>query len=171
MCSHCSHVQKGKGMEDIGPLVRNRRIFQRGGAILAPPRYYYYYSPYTHRGRGVGSVFFKFFKAVSPMLMKGLKSVGKEALSAGADILANTSGRPVRELVQSRSRQALENLKRKAEQKMEKVMEGSGRRAIKRRRISKNDQSLLAIKPANKRKKVVRRKKQKIVRKQKDIFD
>lgn len=114
MCSYCSHVQKGRGMQDIGPLVKNRRVFQRGGAILAPPNYYYYYSPYTHRGRGIGSVFFKFFKAVSPMLVKSLKSVGKEALSAGADILANTSGAPVRELVRSRSRQALQNLKRKS---------------------------------------------------------
>lgn len=169
MCSYCSHVQKGMGMEDIGPLINNRRIFQRGGgSILTPSRYYFYYSPYTHRGRGIGSVFLKFFKAVSPMFVKGLKSVGKEALLAGSDILANTSGAPMKELVRSRSKKAFENLKRKAGEKIEQVMAGSGKRAIKRRRTQKYNQSLLAIKPVHKDKTV---KKSKNKKKIKDIFN
>lgn len=175
MCRYCSHVQKGGSMADIGPLVKNKRIFQRGGAIIATPRYHFYYSPYTYRGRGIGSVFFKFFKAVSPMLFKGLKSVGKEALSAGTDILANQNGRPIREVFRNRSKQALDNLKRKAQEKIEKVMEGSGKIGIKRQRTRKYNQSLFAIKPVNKRKKTVKRKKT-IKRKKskkitKDIFD
>lgn len=172
MCQYCNYVQKGGAMADIGPLVKNNRIFQRGGAIIPPIRYHFYYSPYTYRGRGIGSVFFKFFKAVSPMLVKGLKSVGKEALAAGADILANPSGRPIHEIFRSRSRQALDTLKRKAEQKIEKVMEGSGKRSIKRQRIEKLDQSLLVIKPVSKRIKTTQKKSKNIKKKKnKDIFD
>lgn len=176
MCSSCSRVQKGMGSNNIGPLVQNRRRFQRGGgAVLTTPQYNFYYNPYKSSGRGIGAVFMKFFKAVSPMLMNGLKSVGKEALSAGSDILNNTSGRPTRELFRSRGKQAFENLKRKAEQKMEKVMEGSGKTSIKRRRIVKPNQSLLAIKPINNRKKrgSKKRKQNKGNKKikNKDIFD
>lgn len=184
MCSLSYNIQKGKGMADIGPLVRNRRVFQRGGAVISPPYYYFYYSPYNTRGRGIGSVFFKFFKAVSPMLVKGLKSVGREVLSAGSDILANSGNEPIKKLVKSRSKQAFNTLKRKAEQKIEKLMDGSGdmmkMRGIKRKRKINLNQSLLAIKPAkkpvkrtpNKKKKVVKKgqTKRQTKRKAKDIF-
>lgn len=183
MCSDC-YYQTGGSLDNIGPLVRNQKVFQRGGgAFLSAPRYYYYNSPYQIRGRGIGSVFLKFFKALSPMLVKGMKSVGREALSASADILSDHSRRPIKEVIQSRSKRAFHNLKRKAEKTMEKVMEGSGmKRGIKRRRITDFDQSILAIKPAKRLKKVSskRTKKRRVVKnkkkskknnKIKDIFD
>lgn len=180
MCSDCYYHQTGGSLDNIGPLVRNRRVFQRGGgASLSQPQYYYYQSPYQIRGRGIGSVFMKFFKAVSPMLKKGLKSVGREALSASADILSDQSRRPIKEVIQSRSKRAYHNLKRKAEKTMEKVMEGSGiSRGIKRRLNANSDQSILAIRPAKKQRKLKSRqtKKKRVVKnknknKIKDIFD
>lgn len=173
MCSRCTNIQRGGNLQDIGPLVRNRRVYQRGGAFLPPPQYYFYYSPYNHRGRGIGSVFFKFFKAVSPMLVKGLRSVGKEAIAAGADILADKSGKPFSQILRSRTSKAVTNLRQKAENKIQKAMEGSGQRGIKRRHTSDLDQSLVAIKPGRKRKRLLQKKKsKKIIKKSnKDIFD
>lgn len=180
MCSNCYYHQTGGSLNNIGPLVRNRRVFQRGGgACLSQPQYYYYQSPYEIRGGGIGSVFLKFFKAVSPMLVKGMKSVGKEALTASADILSDQSQRPIKEVIQSRSKRAYHNLKRKAEKTMEKVMEGSGlRRGIKRRQDANSHQSILAIRPAKKQRKLESKqtRKKRVVKnknknKIKDIFD
>lgn len=181
MCSNCYYHQAGGSLDQIGPLVRNRRVFQRGGgSCLSQPRYYHYHSPYQIRGGGIGSVFLKFFKAVSPMLVKGLRSVGKEALSASADILSDQSRAPLKEIIQSRTKRAYHNLKRKAEKTMGKVMEGSGVRGIKRRLNTDSLQSILAIRPAKKQRKLESKKtkKKRVVKhknknksKFKDIFD
>ena len=56
------------------------------------------------------------------------RAVGKEALRAGMNIMTDvaSSGTPVRESFKNRVKESGKNLKRKAEEKIDKLMEGSG---------------------------------------------
>lgn len=63
------------------------------------------------------------------MLLKGLRAVAKETLSAGADILSNVEQNNTKQLknqIVTRGTEAVKNLKRKADDTMQKVLSGSG---------------------------------------------
>jgi hypothetical protein len=70
--------------------------------------------PYQ-RGAGIGSFFRGLFRAVAPIVKSVGKTVGKEALRAGANILADSSeGRNVKESFRDHGKMALSNTLRQA---------------------------------------------------------
>lgn len=88
------------------------------------------------RGHGLGSWFSGLFRSALPLLAKGARAVGKEALRAGVNILDDVAENNVgvKEAFHNRVSESGLNLKRKATDKINKMMEGSGykRRASKR---------------------------------------
>lgn len=149
-------LHTGRSIQDIGPILKTNPIFQRGYS----PRYIV-----RQRGRGLGSVFSSVFSYFKPLLAKGLKSIAKEALQAGVDIVENKQGQPFNQIVKERGQEAVKNLAKKATAKIDPLMAGSGAKGIKRQGKSpKLRQSLVAFrKPPRKRKPRKQRKK--------DIFD
>jgi hypothetical protein len=142
-----------------------------------PDRYYAYYAKQVggeigpiyrawyriQKGRGIGSFLAGLWRFAKPLLFSGLKSVGKEAASAGAAALADLGTRPVKEVLSSRIDEVGRNLKRKAEEKL-KTMAAGGLRVVKRPRLTN-------IKLGGRRKKrhsVRRRSRGKVA--QRDIF-
>lgn len=99
-------------------------------------------------GRGFGSAIASLARYFRPLLIRGLKTVGKEVLDAGSDILANIQGQPMQQLVKARSETALENLKRKARDQLEPLMKGESakRRCCTKRAAKKNTQRGRGIK-------------------------
>lgn len=94
------------------------------------------------RGHGVGSFFSGLFRSILPVLKKGVKAVGKEALSSGIHFLGDLSeNQPAKESFKKRINEAGNNLKRKAENKIEKIMSGSGNK--KKRFVKKQSHSKL----------------------------
>lgn len=82
--------------------------------------------PYQ-RGHGIGSFLGGLFRSVLPLLSSGAKVIGKEALNAGVGLLSDmVNARPLEESVTNRFKDATSNLKRKADDKMDRVMKGSG---------------------------------------------
>lgn len=155
--SNMTVVQVGSSLQDIGPLLRNPAIFQKGYSY--PSHVYYRHS---QRGRGIGSVFAGLYRYFRPLLMKGLKTVGKEIFSAGTDIMSNANDQPLNSLVKTRGQQVYKDLKRKADQKMKSIIQsGEGNKGIKRMKMKNLNHSLVGIRPQppppalNKRKKAV----------------
>lgn len=85
-------------------------------------------SPHQRGHGGIGSFLAGLFRRVLPLLSRGAKAVGKEALRTGMNIVSDvtTQNTPIRESFKNRVRESGENLKRKAEEKLDKLMEGSG---------------------------------------------
>lgn len=93
-------------------------------------------APYQ-RGHGIGSFLGGLFRSVLPLLSSGAKVIGKEALNAGVGLLSDmVSARPMEDSIKSRLKEASLNLKRKADNKIDRLnMSGSGYK-IKRKRLS-----------------------------------
>lgn len=163
MLRHHTHLQKGRALQDIGPTFKSPLIYQRGFGSYP----IYQLQRRNLSGRGVGSVFAGLFRYLQPLLTKGMKSVAKEALNAGTDILANMDNQPVKELVKKRSSEALNNLKRKAVSKLDTLMEGSApKKRIKRRKNKKASQSVAVVKKTH----TLKRKRKNRRRSTPDIF-
>lgn len=71
-------------------------------------------APYQ-RGHGIGRFLGGLFRSVLPLLTKGAKSVGKEALRAGLHIIEDVSGNhiPFKESLRRRAKESGENLKKR----------------------------------------------------------
>ena len=79
------------------------------------------------RGHGIGSFLGGLFRSVLPLLSSGAKVIGKEALNAGAGLLSDmVSAKPLDDSVRNRFNEATSNLKRKADEKINRMMMGSG---------------------------------------------
>lgn len=93
-------------------------------------------APYQ-RGHGIGSFLGGLFRSVLPLLSSGAKVIGKEALNAGVGLLSDmVSARPMEDSIKSRLKEASTNLKRKADNKIDRLnMSGSGYKT-KRKRLS-----------------------------------
>lgn len=116
------------------------------------------------RGHGIGSFLGGLFRSVLPLISNGAKAIGKEALNAGVGLFSDiVSAKPLDESVKYRFKEATSNLKRKADDKIERMMTGSGNKT-KRRRAQK------LIRKANSKERAL--KKVKILSNQKysDIF-
>lgn len=102
---------------------------------------FYVGAPYQ-RGRGIGSFLGGLFRKIFPVLTRGAKAVGREALRAGANIMDDIANRNVNpaEAIHSRVRESGLNLKRKAEEKIDSLMTGQGR-SYKYKRVGKFHQS------------------------------
>lgn len=121
-------------------------------------------SPYQRGHGGIGSFLAGLFRKVLPLLSHGAKAVGKEALCTGVNIVSDvaTKNTPIKESFRKRMKESGENLKRKAEDKLDKLMEGSG---YKRRRYVALAHSVDS--PTTVRRKSRKRKKPKTVGKRK----
>lgn len=94
----------------------------RGGGI---PRVFIG-SPYQ-RGHGIGSFLGGLFRKILPYLSRGARVVGKEALRAGLNVMEDVENNtPMKEALKTRLKESGGNLKRKAEEKINSLMTGSG---------------------------------------------
>lgn len=88
------------------------------------------------RGNGIGSFFKGLFRAAVPLLKQGARTLGRQALQTGFDIVGDVvSQKPIGEAVRSRLHEAKSNLQTKAENKLNRLLSGQGSR-IKKRTIS-----------------------------------
>ena len=83
------------------------------------------------KGKGVGCFLKGVYRSVLPLVKKGSraigKAVGKEALRVGVNILDDiTHGKPFKESFRNNIRESRKNLKRKAEEKLDNLISGSG---------------------------------------------
>ena len=85
-------------------------------------------SPYQRGHGGIGSFLAGIFRRVLPLFTRGAKAVGKEAVRTGMNIMSDVTTRntPIKESIRNRFKESGEILKRKAEEKLDKLMEGSG---------------------------------------------
>lgn len=115
-------------------------------------------SPYQ-RGNGIGSFLSGLFRKAVPLLTRGAKTVGKEALHTGFNVLGDmTQSIPFKESLKSRSKEATSNLKRRADETLEKYMTGSGRKKLRVGKITQRKRK----RKSSKKKKVNKRKKRRI---------
>lgn len=79
------------------------------------------------RGHGIGGFLGGIIRSVLPLLSSGVKTVGKEFLNAGVGLLGDmVQARPMKESIKDRLKEVGGNLKRKADEKIDKIMDGSG---------------------------------------------
>ena len=79
----------------------------KGYPIFAGRRY--------QRGQGLGSIFGGLFKAAMPLLKKGAKNLGREALKTGLNISGDVvQGRNIKQAAKSRLKSTGQNLLQKA---------------------------------------------------------
>lgn len=111
---------------------------QLGGGVSAV----YRGSPYQ-RGHGIGSFLGGLFRTITPLLKSGAKAVGKEALRTGINVLSDvvSTNEPVKHLITNRMHEFTGSLKRKADNKLNNVMTGSGR-SYKKKKHNVTPQSL-----------------------------
>ena len=85
-------------------------------------------SPYQRSHGGIGSFLAGILRRVLPLLTLGAKAAGKEAVRAGMNIMSDVTTRNTtfKELFRQRFKESGEVLKRKSEEKLDKLMEGSG---------------------------------------------
>lgn len=87
----------------------------------------------NQRGHGIGSFLGGLFRRIMPLLKQGARTVGKEALRSGINVANDIldKGMHPREAFKTRLRESGTNLKRKAEEKINNLMQGSGYKATK----------------------------------------
>ena len=100
-------------------------------------------APYQ-RGHGIGSFLGGLFKSIMPLIRGGLHTLGQEVFSTGHHVMHDMHQNvPVKEAMRTRLIEAGKNLKRKASDKLERMM-GAGSSSIKRVREQSNKRSLKA---------------------------
>lgn len=116
-------MQKGGSAAEIGRILKSPIIYQRGYGYRYPRRRNQQF------GRGFGSALASLARYFQPLLVRGLKAVGREVLESGSDILTQIDqNKPLKQAVKDRADEAYKNLKRKAESKLEPLMKGGKRR-------------------------------------------
>lgn len=118
------------------------------------------------RGHGLGSWFSGIFRSAMPLLTKAARAVGKEALRTGVNILDDVTENRMsfKESFDNRMNESGRNLKRKATEKIHKMMEGSGYYSLPRKRRAQYRRGLSRIRTSGirlsrKRKSKVRKRK------------
>lgn len=85
-------------------------------------------------------IFCRYFQ---PLLVKGLKAVGREVLDAGSDILTNLGDDRIEQVVKKRALKAVDNLKQKADNKLSTLM--TGRQCTSGRCLKRTTPSFLPV--------------------------
>lgn len=88
------------------------------------------------RGGGIGSFLSSIGKRVLPFVMKGLKTVGKEALRSGINVATDAlEGKDISESIRERATESRDVLKSKAARKLREFGDqvGSGRKRKRRK--------------------------------------
>lgn len=127
-----------------------------------------YSGPIYQKGYGVGSFLGGLFRSVLPLLKRGGIALGKEVFKGGANFMNDVENNVnARDALNTRSRETLENLKRKA-------MFGEGyktTRRCKKRQLSTASRTVKAKKrKVVKKKKPIKKKKSSKKKKLSDIF-
>lgn len=82
---------------------------------------------YQNGHGGVGRLLAGLWRRVFPLLKQGAKAVGKEALRTGMNVASDVSQNiPISESLKKRTKESGNNLKRKAEERFDSIMDGSG---------------------------------------------
>lgn len=94
-------------------------------------------APYQ-RGHGIGAFLGGLFRRILPFLGGAARAVGKEALNAGINVVGDIATRrvPLKESLEKRLTESGLRLKRKASDKIEELMSGSGYKRVRKRRRS-----------------------------------
>ena len=166
----------------------NSQIGSGGSASNTGINRVYIGTPYQ-RGSGISSFLGGLLRSILPLFTRGVRAVGKEAWRTGINVLSDVAlnNTPVKESLRTHARESVGNLKRKAEDQLDKyLMEGSGyklkhpalsshmlntlgtlsveaaeRKKKKRRNSKKKTKSNGIKKRKNKRQKVQKKKKKK----------
>ena len=99
----------------------------------------------NQRGHGDGSFLGGMFRTIAPVIKSGIKAVGSEALKTGVGFLRDMADGTMDPKVaaNARMRQFTESLKRRADDKMSRVLNGGGRIgghiSAKRRRVARKN--------------------------------
>ena len=89
----------------------------------------------TQRGHGLGSIFSGLFKAAAPLLKRGAKALGTQALKTGMEIAGDViDGKNIKTAALSRARNAGSELRNRA---LDNVREGPPGRRRKSKRNKK----------------------------------
>lgn len=97
----------------------------------------------SQKGHGFGSFLKGLFRSVMPLLKSGLKTVGKEAVRSGSYFINDVvNDVPVKDAFKTRMSESVQNLKRKAEDRIDNLS-GAGV-VIKRRRTRIKNQKLFS---------------------------
>lgn len=124
---------------DFGTIFKKQKTFQKGYGYSHKPFTRPIYRPTFQRGRGgLGNIFSHLYRYIKPWVKSGIDSVKKELISSGIDILSDQSGAPLKEIVGNRGKTAIKNLKRKAQEKLDNIMKGSGKFSSKKKRKLEN---------------------------------
>lgn len=99
-------------------------------------------APYQ-KGHGIGSFLGGLFRAAIPLIRNGAVAVGQEALSTGMSVAADMALRrvPLKESLKARLHESTSNLKRKADNKIDTLMQGSGYKRAKKTKRSHSRRS------------------------------
>lgn len=115
------------------------------------------------RGNGIGSFLGGLFRRAIPLLTAGAKVAGREAAKASLGVLTDiaTRRRPPKDSIRLRLQDSTTNLKRAADEKINRLMTGSG---YKKRRIARATHSRVrrVKRQTTGRKKKIRKAKSKV---------
>lgn len=123
-------------------------------------------TPYQ-RGSGIGSFLGGLFRSILPLFTRGAKAVGKEAWRTGINVLSDVAlnSAPVKESLRTHARESVGNLKRKAEDQLDKyLMEGSGYK-LKHPALSSHLLNTLGTLSTGQKKRLKKKKKKRSVKK------
>lgn len=96
----------------------------------------YYQGVSFQKGYGLGSWFRRIFRTALPFLVKGTKTIGKEALRAGSRVASDVlSGENLKEAVKTRTKESGRNLTQKAVDRIQSMV---GKGQYKRKRKKQN---------------------------------
>lgn len=94
--------QTGSGLSDIGQVYRNPIRIQGG--------------------RGIGSVFAWLWKHIAPLAMSGLKTLGKQSLKTGTDMLGDLhKGKNIRDVLSEHGNLAAQQLAQRGINKLQTI--------------------------------------------------
>lgn len=122
-------MQRGAGV-NVGPLVKTKRIYQKGGGCTGACRSFNNFTPqayYYHRnlqvGNGIGSVFATVGRFLLPFVQKGLSALKTHGISALQE-LQNDS---VKNYIADQTGQLIDQMAQKGINKL-KNMKGYGKK-------------------------------------------
>lgn len=129
--------QHGMGLAHIGRVYRPQRIQHGLGLAHIGARYKPPVLAYRHqRGGGIGAIFGGLLKYLTPYVKSGLRTVGREVLRSGTNVLQdlmdnrrnnNNNQTTFREIVKNRGGESLNTLTEKGLKKLKEIQEQSGK--------------------------------------------
>lgn len=139
-----------------------------------------YVGSYQH-GHGIGAFLGGLFRRVVPFLGKAARAIGKEAIHTGVNVLSDvaTGQVPFKQSLEHRLTETGMRLKRKASEKLDEMMRGSGYKSQRIRRLTHKVHNRGRVrkrsskkKKATKKRKTSKQNKRKVKKsKKRDVYD